>query len=173
MESLWQDLRYAMRALVRNRGFTAVAVVTLALGIGANAAIFTTVEAALLRPLPYSDADRIVHLWETTPTQPTRQLSYPDFLDVRERARGFTGVAGYASDGYDLAGPDGPERVLHDRRPIMLPPTLLADWIHGSADGAARIALAAPDLALTWHPVSPAVGNVRHQGPQLAEPIQV
>lgn len=68
---------------------------------------------------------------------------------------------------------EGPERVLHDRRPIMLPPDVLGDWIHGSAEDAAGIALAAPDPALTWHPVSPAVGNVRNQGPQLAEPIQV
>ena len=115
MESLWQDVRYALRALLRNRGFTAVAVVTLALGIGANAAIFTTVEAALLRPLPYRDAQRLIQVWESTPTQPTRQLSYPDFLDVRERGRGFAGVAGYAFDGYDLAGADGPERVAAAR----------------------------------------------------------
>ena len=115
METLWQDVRYAFRALLRNRGFTAVAVGTLALGSGANAAIFTTVEAALLRPLPYRDAARVVHMWETTPTQPTRQLSYPDFLDVRDRARGFSGVAGYGNDGYDLLGPDGPERVAAAR----------------------------------------------------------
>lgn len=67
---------------------------------------------------------------------------------------------------------DGPERVLHDRRPIMLPAELLSDWINGSADDAAGIALAAPDPALTWHPVGKSVGNVRNQGPQLAEPIE-
>src|SRR5262245_54200678 len=115
MDSVWQDVRYALRALARNRGFTAVAVLTLALGIGANAAIFTTVEAVLLRPLPYRDATRLVHLWETTPTQPTRQLSYPDFKDVRERGRGFSGVAGYGLIGFDLMGPEGPERLAGAR----------------------------------------------------------
>jgi putative SOS response-associated peptidase YedK len=67
---------------------------------------------------------------------------------------------------------EGPEAVLHDRRPVMLPPELLSDWIRGSSDDAAGIAMAAPDPTLTWHPVDPAVGNVRNQGPQLVQPIK-
>jgi putative SOS response-associated peptidase YedK len=66
---------------------------------------------------------------------------------------------------------DGPEAVLHDRRPVMLPPTLLHDWIHGSTDDAMGVVMAAPDPALTWHPVDSAVGNVRNQGPQLIERV--
>jgi putative SOS response-associated peptidase YedK len=64
---------------------------------------------------------------------------------------------------------EGPEAVLHDRRPVMLPPELLSDWIRGSTDEAAGIAMAAPDPALTWHAVGVAVGNVRNQGPRLVE----
>src|ERR1044072_6164800 len=67
IETLWQDFRYGVRALAKQRAFTLVAVITLALGIGANTAIFSVVNELLLRPLPYLDAERLVMLWEVTP----------------------------------------------------------------------------------------------------------
>ena len=94
---LSQDLRYAFRTLVRWPGFTAVVVLTLALGIGANAAIFSVVNAVLLRPLPYADPERLVFV-VGTPTdgdsaKVDRSSSYPDFVDFRQRAKSFSELA--------------------------------------------------------------------------------
>ena len=107
MESLWQDLRYAVRGLAKSPGFTAVAVLTLALGIGANTVIFTVVDGALLRGLPYRDPGRIVHVWEGTSQESARQFSYLDYLDVRDRTRTFSDVAAYGFYGAALEAPGG------------------------------------------------------------------
>jgi putative ABC transport system permease protein len=113
MGTLLQDVRFALRVLWKSRGFTAVAVVTLALGVGANTAIFSVVDAALLRPLPFKDPARLVHLWETTRRGDfnRREASYPDFLDWRREGTDFEAVAGYTPAFFTLAGGDGPERV--------------------------------------------------------------
>ncbi|MFN2564613.1 MAG: ADOP family duplicated permease, partial [Gemmatimonadaceae bacterium] len=94
---LWHDLRYAARVLRRQPGFTAVVLLTLAIGIGANTAIFTVVDAALLRPLPYREPERLVHLWETHrgDVSDRSEASYPDFLDWRAQTRTFEAVEGY------------------------------------------------------------------------------
>lgn len=107
------DLRYAIRMLLKNRGFTSVAVLTLALGIGANAAIFTAVNAALLRPLPYREPERLVHLWETSQQQEfgQREASYPDYLDWRDQNHVFEQVAGYSWGGLAFTGRGTPEQV--------------------------------------------------------------
>ncbi len=112
MQTLWQDLRFGARALVKNPGFALIAVLTLALGIGANTAIFTVVNAALLRGLPYREPDRLAHLWEMTPQKnfPRREASYPDFLDWRQ-CQAFEGVAAYTGGGFTLAGRDVTERI--------------------------------------------------------------
>src|SRR5262252_9686748 len=113
IETLIQDLRYGVRTLMKSPGFAFVAVLTLALGIGANTAILTVVNAALLRGLPYRDPERLVHLWETTPRQDFSQheASYPDFLDWREN-QVFEGVAAYAGgSGLTLTGRGAPARL--------------------------------------------------------------
>ncbi|HKC87047.1 MAG TPA: ABC transporter permease, partial [Blastocatellia bacterium] len=87
MESFSQDLRFGARMLMKNPGFTLIAIFTLTLGIGANTAIFSVVNAVLLRPLPYSEPDRLVQVWETNPKANRwgDWVSYPDFLDWREQ----------------------------------------------------------------------------------------
>jgi predicted permease len=93
---VWQDVRYAARGLVQRPGFTAAIVLTMALGIGANAAVFSVVDAAFLRPLPFAQPDHLVHLWEEQDVRGERsETSYPDFLDIRQRNRSLSGLAGY------------------------------------------------------------------------------
>jgi putative ABC transport system permease protein len=93
MDTLSQDLRYGVRMLLANRAFTIVAVITLALGIGANTAIFSVVNAVLLRPLPYTEADRLVWLTEQHEQIKTRWISYPNFLDWQARSQSFEALA--------------------------------------------------------------------------------
>lgn len=119
METVWQDVRYGVRMLARNPGLTAIAVLALALGVGANTAIFSVVNSVLLRPLPYKTAERLVSLYgqntnnaeaNSTDKPP---LSYPDFRDYKEQAQTLQYVAAYSQSGTVLtSGGDEPERVL-------------------------------------------------------------
>src|SRR5215471_4645206 len=102
LESLIADIRYALRMLRKNPGFTAVAVVTLALGIGANTAIFSVVDGVLLAPLPYSQPDRLVTIWESNPRFPHVWISYPNFLDWQRSAHSFQQMTAITFRGYDL-----------------------------------------------------------------------
>jgi putative ABC transport system permease protein len=106
------DLLYAARMLARNRGLTAVAVTTLALGIGANTAIFSIVDTVVFRPLPYKDAGRLVKIWGSEERSPGDNVSYPDFADIRDQNDVFEQVA--ADDGKQLTIvlPDGSRRSL-------------------------------------------------------------
>jgi len=92
---LAQDIRFALRSLRRQPAFTAIAVITLALGIGANTAIFSVVNGVLLKPLPYREPNRLVMLWETMPGGDRPLLSYPNYLDWRQRQRAFDDIAVY------------------------------------------------------------------------------
>jgi putative ABC transport system permease protein len=114
MNSLLQDLRYGFRLLLKRPSFTVAAVLTLAFGIGANTAIFTVVNAALLRPLPYREPDRLVHLWETTPQKQfgEREASYPDYLDWKTRNQVFEDLAGYSRRSFTVTGRDAPDRLI-------------------------------------------------------------
>ena len=115
METLIQDLRYAVRLLAKNPAFTVVTVLTLALGIGANTAIFTVVDAAMLSSLPYKNPERLVQLWETRPNGEMKQLdaSYPDYLDWGQQAEVIEGICGYTGWGgsFTLTGGDRPARI--------------------------------------------------------------
>src|SRR5262245_61762068 len=97
MNAFWQDARYGARMLFKNPGFTLTAILTLALGIGANTAIFSVVNAVLLRPLPYNDPQRLVAVYETdTRKQELRStFSYPNFFDLRSQGSSFEQVASY------------------------------------------------------------------------------
>jgi hypothetical protein len=86
MKNILQDLRYGARMLMKNPGFTLIAVLTLALGVGANTAIFSVVHALLLRPLPYHEPDRLVQLTNKTSRARRSGISYPNYGDWRERA---------------------------------------------------------------------------------------
>ncbi len=115
MESLLQDIRYGIRTLGKNAGFTAVAVLTLALGIGANTAIFSVVENVLLRPLPYPQPGNLVQIWNTyLPQAPRAGLSPGDYADWRQQNASFSEMGGYAyiSQGFNLTGEAEPQRVL-------------------------------------------------------------
>src|SRR5712664_4508794 len=97
MENLLQDVRYGIRTLAKNPGFTAIAVLTLALGIGANTAIFSVVQNLLLRPLPYTQPENLVEVWNTYPPQvPRAGLSPGDYFDWREQAKSFSEMGAYA-----------------------------------------------------------------------------
>jgi predicted permease len=113
LETTIQDLQYGLRQLRRSPGFTAVAVLTLALGIGANTAIFSVLNAVLLRPLPYKDPSGLVYVWSAEKARGINQstVSIPDLHDWREQNRSFDGMAGYWSGTYNLAGGDEPQQV--------------------------------------------------------------
>src|SRR6185369_2724991 len=111
MRTLLQDLRYALRAMAKSPGFTTVAVLTLALGIGANTAIFSVLDAVVLRPLPYPRPGRLAMLWERRPDRNHIVVSYPDFQDWRARSRSFESMAAYAEWTVNLTGIGQPERI--------------------------------------------------------------
>jgi putative ABC transport system permease protein len=102
LEDLWQDLRYGARMLVKNPGFTLVAVITLALGIGANTAIFSVVTGALLNPLPFEESERLVFVAEQAPSGGQGHISYPNFTDWRAQNRVFERIGIFTSVDYTL-----------------------------------------------------------------------
>ncbi len=112
MEALLNDLRFGIRMMVRSPGFTLVALITIALGIGANTAIFSVVNAVLLRPLPYQDPDKLVVLWEKQDQIDQQSPSLPDFIDWRERNESFEQMAVARRDNVNLTGAGEPERLL-------------------------------------------------------------
>jgi putative ABC transport system permease protein len=111
MNSTQQDLKFAVRMLAKSPGFTVVAILTLALGIGANTAIFSVVNAVLLRPLPFKDSAQLVVLRETYKNVGNVSVSYPDFLDWRQQAHSFSAMAAIQNRGFNLSGVAEPENI--------------------------------------------------------------
>jgi predicted permease len=111
MQTLWQDVRYGLRTLAHNAGFTIVAILTLTLGIGANTAIFSVINGVLLRPLPYYDPSRLVILGEKTPEFDMMSLSYPNYLDWEKDNRCFASLAAVRWMDFDLTGLGMPEHL--------------------------------------------------------------
>src|SRR3974390_564764 len=109
VETFWQDVRYGARILWRNPGFTMVAVLTLALGIGANTAIFSVINGVLLQPLPYRDPSRLVIMGEKTPEFDSMSVAYPNFLDWEKQSRSFERLGAHRWTAYDLTGGGLPE----------------------------------------------------------------
>ena len=111
MAGLLQDVRFAIRSLIKRPGFTAVAALTLALGIGANTTIFSLVHGILLKPLPYPDAERIVEIWNRWDDSPQARLADPEFLAYREGNRSFEAMAAFGFGAANLTGGGEPERL--------------------------------------------------------------
>src|SRR5580704_3798829 len=113
MGTLLQDLRYGIRALAKNPGFTMVAVLTLALGIGANTAIFSVVDAVLLRPLPYPESGRLFTVYQTLPQNPAQNtgVSYPNYLDWVQQNPVFDSIAAVRGNSLALSGQGEPTYI--------------------------------------------------------------
>ena len=146
MGTLIQDLRYGLRMLRKSPGFTAVAILTLALGIGANTAIFSVVNAVLLRPLPYSNPGQLALLPETSPKQGITDagMSYPTLLELRDHTSVFSAIAGLASHSLTLTGHGEPSEArtivvtqnffsVFDTKPLLGRALLPSDGERGSA----------------------------------------
>jgi putative ABC transport system permease protein len=111
MNTFWQDLRYGLRMLWNSPGFTAASILCLALGIGATTAIFSIVNAVLLRPLPYHHSERLIRIYSEFPTFKKFWVSAPEFLEIQQNAKSWESVEGWVNGGVNLAGGNEPIRV--------------------------------------------------------------
>ena len=121
VEQVWRDLTYAVRILLKNRGFTAAALTTLALGIGANTAIFSIIDTIVLRPLPYAEPDRLVKIWGTTSTTSRADISWADFVDIQTGNAVFERMAADDGMGFNV--------VLDGSRGSALGAMVTTDWL--------------------------------------------
>ena len=112
METLLQDLRYGTRMMLKQPGFTTIAVLTLALGIGANTVVFSIINAVLFRPRPVAEPERLVELYSSDARNPYGFSSYQDYLSFRDQGEVFSGLASYRPGRYKLGGEDGVEPVI-------------------------------------------------------------
>ena len=111
IDGVWQDIRHGARSFWKTPGFAVISILTLALGIGANSAMFSIVNGVLLRPLPYSEPDRILQLSTSMPQFQEASIAYPNFLDWQQRSRSFESMAAYRFDNFNLTGQPNPERL--------------------------------------------------------------
>jgi macrolide transport system ATP-binding/permease protein len=151
METVVQDLRFALRQLHKNPGFTMTTILILALGIGASVAIFAFVDAALIKPLPYPEPTRLVAVNESTDLFPRNNLSYPDYLDWKRMNTAFSSMEVFTGTGYALSTPTGTEPVPGERvsagffQALGIRPMLGRDF-HAGED----VAGAAPVVLLSY-----------------------
>ncbi|MFP3941411.1 MAG: ABC transporter permease, partial [Thermoanaerobaculia bacterium] len=131
MTELARDLRHGVRSLARTPAWTAVALLTLALGIGANAAIFSVVDAVLLRPLPYEDSDELIWMHESQPQLGNMSVSYPNFQDFRDRNGTLDGLGAYNYTSLNWTGTERPQVLRAARVSAALFPTLGVEAARG------------------------------------------
>ena len=124
MNETWRDLRYGLRGLIRSPGFTLIAILVLAVGIGANTAIFSVVNGVLLRPLPFRDPDRLVMVRDLQPPSDETPMDYDEFRDWREQEQLFEEVSGFFNANYTLTGSGEPEELRCVRTSANLFPML-------------------------------------------------
>jgi predicted permease len=123
-DTVLRDLRFSLRTLTRNLGFTCVAVLTIALGVGANTAMFSVVQGVLLAPLPFPQADRLTFLWQNRPGVPHLEASYPNFQDWERTSRSFVSMSAITFHNFDLAAPGRAEHLVGMRATSALLATL-------------------------------------------------
>ncbi len=111
METLFQDIRYGVRVLLKGRAVTAIAVLALTLGIGANTAIFSVINAVLIKPLPYPQPDRVVRIYEKSAKFDQMSISYPNFLDWQKQSQTLEAISVFRYQGFNVTGAQGPERI--------------------------------------------------------------
>jgi putative ABC transport system permease protein len=131
MSTLWQDIRYGVRMLWKSRGITAIVILALALGIGANTAIFSVVNTVLLRPLPYDDSEKLVLLNEKSPVLDEMSISYPNFTDWRTHNQTFENIAVYNRGSYNLTGSGEAERIRVGQMSADMFTVLRLNALHG------------------------------------------
>src|SRR2546425_2965070 len=143
MSSLAQDVRFALRSFAVHREFAAAAIVSLAIGVGANSAIFSVASALLLRPLPYQDASRLAILWSRSPGLGIAEdwFSTAQYFDIRTSHQGFEQVAIAIGGNYNLTGDGEPERIGTVRVSSSLLPLL------GARPALGRLFVADEDVA--------------------------
>ena len=131
MTTLWQDVRYGARMLLKNPGISIIVVIALALGIGANSAIFSVVNAVLLRPLPYEESERLVFLNEKSPVLDEMSISFPNFTDWRAHTQTFEKIGVYNRASYNLTGAGEAERIVTGQVSADLFSVLRVNALHG------------------------------------------
>jgi len=131
LSTLWQDIRYGARMLLKNPGVTIIVIIALALGIGANTAIFSVVNSVLLRPLPYDEANRLVFLNEKSPVLDEMSISYPNFIDWRNHNQTFEKMGVYNRASYNLTGNGEAERIVTGQMSADMFSVLRVNALHG------------------------------------------
>jgi putative ABC transport system permease protein len=129
--TLRQDIRYGARMMLKSPGITIIVIIALALGIGANTAIFSVVNAVLLRPLPYDEADRLIFLNEKSPVLDEMSISYPNFTDWRNQNQSFEKMGVYNRASYNLTGAGEAERIVTGQVSADLFSVLRVNALHG------------------------------------------